>query len=278
MRLQCIFVVMVAILAMSVNASFTAFQGINSNVQMDQALTDSLSVVGTKRKLRAAKAIDGDDDNEERAGPSNIFKEFANLLKGKKIDPAKVTPVDPKVLSGIDSRLMKNAFGELDLSIVKAMPKEGWKVTRTRNSLIKQGYSLDDVFTSKVYPKLEGRSFDADALPLYVRISEQTAQQRGGLDQYGVGTLVTNMGQEKLMKYINLGLNSKNHVAVATAERLRAGLVSKWKTEMKPVNYVATALKGGKQANSLDNTKVVNTYRALWNEAHAAKLKPNTVG
>ncbi|KAF4027560.1 hypothetical protein GN244_ATG20819 [Phytophthora infestans] len=185
---------------------------------MDQALTDSLS-------LRAAKAIDGDDDNEERAGPSNIFKEFANLLKGKKIDPAKVTPVDPKV-----------------------------------------------------YPKLEGRSFDADALPLYVRISEQTAQQRGGLDQYGVGTLVTNMGQEKLMKYINLGLNSKNHVAVATAERLRAGLVSKWKTEMKPVNYVATALKGGKQANSLDNTKVVNTYRALWNEAHAAKLKPNTVG
>ncbi|KAF4035587.1 hypothetical protein GN244_ATG12403 [Phytophthora infestans] len=169
---------MVAILAMSVNASFTASQGINSNVQMDQALTDSLSVVGTKRKLRAAKAIDGDDDNEERAGPSNIFKEFANLLKGKKIDPAKVTPVDPKVLSGIDSRLMKNAFGELDLSIVKAMPKEGWKVTRTRNSLIKQGYSLDDVFTSKVYPKLEGRSFDADALPLYVRISEQTAQQR----------------------------------------------------------------------------------------------------
>ncbi|KAF4046836.1 hypothetical protein GN244_ATG00661 [Phytophthora infestans] len=247
---------MVAILAMSVNASFTASQGINSNVQMDQALTDSLSVVGTKRKLRAAKAIDGDDDNEERAGPSNIFKEFANLLKGKKIDPAKVKPVDPK----------------LDLSIVKAMPKEEWKVTRTRNSLIKQGYSLDDVFTSKVYPKLEGRSFDADALPLYVRISEQTAQQRGGLDQYGVGTLVTNMGQEKLMKYINLGLNSKNHVAVATAERLRAGLVSKWKTEMKPVNYVATALKGGKQANSLDNTKVVNTYRVLWNEAHAAKL------
>ncbi|EEY69679.1 secreted RxLR effector peptide protein, putative [Phytophthora infestans T30-4] len=74
MRLQCIFVVMVAILAMSVNASFTASQGINSNVQMDQALTDSLSVVGTKRKLRAAKAIDGDDDNEERAGPSNILR------------------------------------------------------------------------------------------------------------------------------------------------------------------------------------------------------------
>ncbi|KAG3024296.1 hypothetical protein JG687_00008978 [Phytophthora cactorum] len=149
------------------------------------------------------------------------------------------------------------------------MPKDGTNLIKKLNGFVKEKKSLDDVFSSQVDGKQ--KLFDVDGLPMYVRFSEKTTELRGGKDIYGVEKLVAKFGVEDLMKIINAGLKSDNELAVATADRVRAGLVSKsWREKMQPRD-VAQLLKGGKVVMDRIHQGVYKKYLDAFNKANIAK-------
>ncbi|ETN23978.1 hypothetical protein PPTG_00445 [Phytophthora nicotianae INRA-310] len=154
------------------------------------------------------------------------------------------------------------------------MPEEkSSEAVRMINGFVKDKKTLDDVFTSQVNTKWENTLFKADGLPMYVRFSELTAKQRGH-DTYGVNLLVTKYGQEKLMQAVNTGLSSGDDLAVATADRLRAGLLNRWWNEKKDPTEVARLLKGGNTVVPSFSKELVKKYRGQYNAAYISSLKP----
>ncbi|KAG3106956.1 hypothetical protein PI124_g10667 [Phytophthora idaei] len=276
MGLQYMLVVMLAVVALSVDASLanTESKKTNPNVRLNRVLTDGLSDIGTKRSLRAEKVIEVGNENEERGQVSNFFAKVGRLVKRKK-------KVDPKVIAKaestrIDSKAMANAVPATpkELATVSRMPMEGKTLTMKLNGFAEEKRSLDDVFTSQVMNKWNnGGLFSAEGLPMYVRYSEMTAK-RGGHDTYGVNLLVTKVGQEKLVKAVNIGLASGDDLAIATADRVRAGLLNKWWKEGRDATEVARFLKGGGVVVPTVNKDVAKLYRDRFN-IHNLRPKPS---
>ncbi|KAG6948046.1 hypothetical protein JG688_00015268 [Phytophthora aleatoria] len=273
MRLLYMLVVMLAVVALSVDASLanTESKKTNPNVRLNRVLTDGLSDMRPKRSLRAEKVIEEGNENEERGTVSNLLAKVGRLVKRKKkIDPKVIAKADAKVLARIDSKAIANAVPAIpkDLETVRGMPKESETLMTKLNGFVKEKRSLDAVFTSQVMKKWNnGGLFSAEGLPMYVRYSEMTTK-RGGQDTYGVNLLVTKVGQEKLVKAVNVGLASGDDLAIATADRVRAGLLNKWWKEGRDAIEVARFLKGGGVVVPSVNKDVVKLYRADQNLLH----------
>ncbi|KAG6949597.1 hypothetical protein JG687_00014758 [Phytophthora cactorum] len=275
MGLQYMLVVMLAVVALSVDASLanTESKKTNLNVPLNRVLTDGLSDIGTKRSLRAEKVIEVGNENEERGQVSNIFAKVGRLVKRKKnVDPKVIAKVES---ARIDSKAMANAVPAIpkELPTVSRMSKEDKTLTKKLNDFVEEKRSLDAVFTSQVMNKWNNGLFSAEGLPMYVRYSEMTAK-RGGHDTYGVNLLVTKVGQEKLVKAVNIGLASGDDLAIATADRVRAGLLNKWWKEGRDATDVARFLKGGGVVVPTVNKNVVKLYRDRFN-IHKLSPKPS---
>ncbi|KAG3175125.1 hypothetical protein PC128_g17883 [Phytophthora cactorum] len=275
MGLQYMLVVMLAVVALSVDASLanTESKKTNLNVRLNRVLTDGLSDIGTKRSLRAEKVIEVGNENEERGQVSNIFAKVGRLVKRKKnVDPKVIAKVES---ARIDSKAMANAVPAIpkELPTVSRMSKEDKTLTKKLNDFVEEKRSLDAVFTSQVMNKWNNGFFSAEGLPMYVRYSEMTAK-RGGHDTYGVNLLVTKVGQEKLMKAVNIGLASGDDLAIATADRVRAGLLNKWWKEGRDATDVARFLKGGGVVVPTVNKNVAKLYRDRFN-IHKLSPKPS---
>ncbi|KAG2759350.1 hypothetical protein PC129_g17606 [Phytophthora cactorum] len=275
MGLQYMLVVMLAVVALSVDASLanTESKKTNLNVRLNRVLTDGLSDIGTKRSLRAEKVIEVGNENEERGQVSNIFAKVGRLVKRKKnVDPKVIAKVES---ARIDSKAMANAVPAIpkELPTVSRMSKEDKTLTKKLNDFVEEKRSLDAVFTSQVMNKWNNGLFSAEGLPMYVRYSEMTAK-RGGHDTYGVNLLVTKVGQEKLVKAVNIGLASGDDLAIATADRVRAGLLNKWWKEGRDATDVARFLKGGGVVVPTVNKNVVKLYRDRFN-IHKLSPKPS---
>ncbi|ETP54836.1 hypothetical protein F442_00534, partial [Phytophthora nicotianae P10297] len=243
MRLQYLLVVALAVIAMCADASLP----VNPNVLLDR------SDVETRRILRAEKTIGG-EDNEERGAMSNFANKIAKLFKSKKVLPVESMTV---AVAGVPEELTM---------LTKAMPSEAMnKIDKLVKGI--NGKSLDDVYTAHVMEKLPlGKAFAPEALPLYVRYSEEAAKKTD--DLFGVKTLERELGLEKLVKYIELGLKSKDDLAFATAERLRVGLVSKFWKEKKIPTDMAISMKGGNRAVEKVNKDLVKKYLVQHNTAY----------
>ncbi|ETI57134.1 hypothetical protein F442_00531 [Phytophthora nicotianae P10297] len=298
MHLYYVVAFVVATLLASVEGSSmeTESKEVNPTVQLDRVL---------KSSLRAEKVMEPNDELEEERGKfSEFFTKLSSKLtrRKKKVDPKvlakaddlvnspKVDPkvlakaddlvtspkLDPKVIAKADSKVATNAVKPVpkQLTAVKEMPEEkSSEAVRMINGFVKDKKTLDDVFTSQVNTKWENTLFKADGLPMYVRFSELTAKQRGH-DTYGVNLLVTKYGQEKLMQAVNTGLSSGDDLAVATADRLRAGLLNRWWNEKKDPTEVARLLKGGNTVVPSFSKELVKKYRGQYNAAYISSLKP----
>ncbi|KAF1777492.1 hypothetical protein GQ600_17131 [Phytophthora cactorum] len=290
MRLQYMLVVMLAVVALSVDASLanTESKKTNPNVRHNRVLTDGLSDMRPKRSLRAEKVIEEGNENEERGLVSNFFAKVGRLVKRKKkidpkviakaddlknspkVDPKVIAKAEAKVLARIDSKAIANAVPAIPkkLETVRGMPKESKTLMTKLNGFVKEKRSLDAVYRSQVMEKWNnGGLFSAEGLPMYVRYSVMTTK-RGGQDTYGVNLLVTKVGQEKLVKAVNVGLASGDDLAIATADRVRAGLLNKWWKEGTDAIEVARFLKGGGVVVPSVNKDVVKLYRAGQNLLH----------
>ncbi|KAG7385017.1 hypothetical protein PHYPSEUDO_002029 [Phytophthora pseudosyringae] len=268
MRLHCVVLFVVAALVASVEASVgaTESKAATPKVQLERALTDWTDT-GIKRRLRAEKAIEDDDKAEERGAISSLTTKLKNLLKSKKLP--KVAPkVDPKV----DPKVLTDAASmQKELVKVASMPKD-MTLPKKLQTMARKQKSTDDAFSTFKLGEEGARLFKADALPAYVRFSELTVKQRGGQDMYGVKTLLHNFGEKKVITIANAGLNSKNELSVATAERMRAGLISKWWGERKSVQDVTLMLKDGGVTLSQANKEVVKTYMNAYNKAYITNV------
>ncbi|ETM56555.1 hypothetical protein L914_00508 [Phytophthora nicotianae] len=241
----------------------------------------------TRRKKKVdPKVLAKADDlvNSPKVDPKVLAK-ADDLVNSPKVDPKVLAKaddlvtspkLDPKVIAKADSKVATNAVKPVpkQLTAVKEMPEEkSSEAVRMINGFVKDKKTLDDVFTSQVNTKWENTLFKADGLPMYVRFSELTAKQRGH-DTYGVNLLVTKYGQEKLMQAVNTGLSSGDDLAVATADRLRAGLLNRWWNEKKDPTEVARLLKGGNTVVPSFSKELVKKYRGQYNAAYISSLKP----
>ncbi|KAF4138810.1 hypothetical protein GN958_ATG12019, partial [Phytophthora infestans] len=232
----------------------------------------SLSDMGLKTSLRAEKATEELNDEDEERGKVSAFltkkidpkiaAKADDLKKSPNIGPKVLAKADSKVLAGIESKgRLKNTVPAVpkELTAVNSkMSKEGKEVMKKLDGFVKEQNSLEKVFASQVKGKWDNGLFAADGLPMYVRFSELTAKQRGQ-DTYGVNLLVTHFGQEKLMLAVNKGLTSGDSLAAATVMRVRAGLLNKWWKEKKDVREVAHFLKGGNVVVPTVNKGVAKT-------------------
>ncbi|ETI57118.1 hypothetical protein F441_00523 [Phytophthora nicotianae CJ01A1] len=251
MRLRCVYgltvILAVVTLATSVGASSVDIDSKMVNPTAELALTYGMSDTKPKRLLRAEKFIEEGGENEERGAFSNIVAKVKGLVK---VDPKRM-PVVPK-----------------GLATVREMPDEGNKFTLKLKDFLNKQKSLDDVYSLQVKGKKGKKLLEPDALPMYIKFSELTAAQRGGKDMYGINALLNHVPEKDLLEIAIRGMKSTDKFTVATADRVRAGLISKWWSEKLRPHEVASLLKGGDITLDKVHKEVARLYLNTYNKVH----------
>ncbi|KAL3663702.1 hypothetical protein V7S43_011117 [Phytophthora oleae] len=258
MRLNYVLLFAIATLFTSINASAAA----TPSTALTQDSASSVREMGTKRTLRTDKA------REEERAITDFLTKIKNLVKSKKVVP---TQIDPK--------LAKVASIEVptQLSTVVSMPTQGAKLQSKLNKLVESKKTTDQVFSILKLNNPATKLFDADALPMFVRFMEKSSKS-GANNVYknGVETLLTHIPEKRLIGIVNSGLQSKSELSFATADRLRAGLVSKWWSEGKTVREITPMLKNGATVLSKSNKELVAKYTVAYNAAYITKFAAKT--
>ncbi|KAG1694399.1 hypothetical protein DVH05_021479 [Phytophthora capsici] len=254
MRLNLLLFAIVALIT-SINASA---------IQSSALKQDSLSSVrkmGTTRSLRIEK-----ETKEERA-VSDFLTKIKNLVKSKKVPKVVPTNVDPKLTKVASIKV------PTELSTVATMPTQSSSVQSKLNKLVKSNANTEQAFSTLKLGSPTTKLFDADALPLFVRFLEKSSVP-GAKNIYknGVETLLTHFPEKRLITIVNSGLKSKSELSFATADRLRAGLVSKWWSEGKDARGITLLLKNGEKVLSKSNKELVAKYTLAYNRAYITKL------
>ncbi|KAK1941119.1 hypothetical protein P3T76_007825 [Phytophthora citrophthora] len=237
------------------------FASINASVVLKQDSLPTVREMGTKRSLRTEE-----DTTEERIVKDFLIK-IKDLVKSKKVPKVVPTKVDPKLTKAASIKV------PTELTTVVAMPSQSNALQKKLNGLVKDKMTTDNAFMSLKLGDSATKLFSADALPMYVRFLEKSsAPGATNIYQNGVKTLLKHFPEKDLIAIVNNGLQSKNKLSFATADRLRAGLVSKWWSEGKTVQEITPLLKNGAKLLSDSNKGLVAKYMLKYNEEFITKL------
>ncbi|KAG1689157.1 hypothetical protein DVH05_002795 [Phytophthora capsici] len=253
MRLNLLLFAIVALVT-SINAS-----GIQSSALMQDSLS-SVRKMGTNRLLRI------ENETKEERAVSDFLTKIKNLVKPKKVPKVAPTNVDPKLTKVASIKVPP------ELSTVAKMPTQSSSVKSKLNKLVKSNANTEQAFLAL---KIDNRKrlFDPDVLPMFVRFLEISSPP-GAKNIYknGVETLLKHLSEKDFITIVNSGLKSKSELSLATADRLRAGLVSKWWSEGKGVREITLLLKNGEKVLSKSNKELVAKYTLAYNRAYITKL------
>ncbi|KAG1689164.1 hypothetical protein DVH05_002802 [Phytophthora capsici] len=153
------------------------------------------------------------------------------------------------------------------------MPSQSTTLQSKLNKLVTGKATTQQAFSTLKLGIPTTKLFDADALPLFVRFLEVSSPPGvKNIYKNGVETLLTHFPEKRLIGIVNSGLKSKSELSFATADRLRAGLVSKWWSEGKDVRGITLLLKNREKVLSKSNKELVAKYTLAYNRAYITKL------
>ncbi|TDH69725.1 hypothetical protein CCR75_008348 [Bremia lactucae] len=222
---------------------------VNSSTSWSEMETTSSEMLET-----AAKS---DTQTSERLGLSKVLGELKKLIK-----PVKSVKVNPYARSAKVVPWAESMLTESTITLKKAWLKN---IPSTMKKNLMKAKSLTDVFKLL---KGEKEFFDKQDLPLFVKISEKTFDQRGGHDRYGVDVLLTQIGAETLAKMNAHGLSSKDALVVEACKQIVNGLYRKWFDKGLDLHEIKQKIIG-----SVDWNAYRQFYGSLFETSRFVKLK-----
>nr|QMU24884.1 PaRXLR60 [Phytophthora agathidicida] len=241
MRLNCVVLLFVAALVSSVEAFLVAAEltKVNPNGPVVRVLMEDQSGIQVKRLLRAEKATEEkEDDEEERAVfGSNLISKLKNALKFK--SKSKIVPVSEVLPTKLEQAIAKiNA----DADSMAKLSKEALEQ--------RQNY-LGKLFEEFKLEKVGKNLFEGEGMKTWITARKKYNQHNGIDDTSGFETLSKYYPEKELAGMIELArMNPKTK---DLANEFRAGQIAQYLREGKRSHevYALVFAKNGEENKAL---------------------------